>query len=251
MRSRTAVVIAALMALAAQSADVNAQRQEPTGQTGQTGSQTIQLPANETLDLPELQIQTPPPPERGPIWEAVKKSREAGEIDPIEIMYQYQTTAAGAYPKMREKIAELKQKTATVGAPVLLPQEFTREEKTGFIGKKISFSSQSPVNEVVIVTVTGSCAALDPKATPGKAAHEIARLKSKRRMMTRLNAPYEIVESDYGIELNFSKFGCAYSILVTCSAEEGDSRCMTPPRILEMCDRMLIVNEPSSEAGNE
>ena len=209
MRSKTAVAVAALIAIAVQSANVSAQRQEPTGQTGQTGqpgTQTIQLPANQTLDLPELRIQTPPPsPERGPIWEAVKKSREAGEIDPIEIMYQYQTTAAGGYPKLREKIAELKQKTAKVGAPVLLPQEFTREEKTGFIGKKISFSSQSPLNEVVIVTVTGSCAALDPKATPGKAAQEIARLKSNRRMMTRLNAPYEIVESDYGIELNFFK----------------------------------------------
>ncbi len=77
------------------------------------------------------------------------------------------------------------------------------------------------------------------------------RMESMRqRMRNRNDQDYVITQSDYGIELSFSRFNVAYTISILCDEPEGNTSCTEEGYILSIWDSLAFAGG-TPESGEE
>jgi hypothetical protein len=64
--------------------------------------------------------------------------------------------------------------------------------------------------------------------------------KSLKGQMKLNAAGYLLADSEYGQELSMSRYGAAYSILITCTAPRTDERCTKSAFLIALADKMAM-----------
>lgn len=64
--------------------------------------------------------------------------------------------------------------------------------------------------------------------------------KDLRSRMKLTPAGYLITDSEYGQELSMTRYGAAYSVMITCKNPRTDERCTKPDFLVALADRMAM-----------
>lgn len=64
---------------------------------------------------------------------------------------------------------------------------------------------------------------------------------SLRRLLARGPSGFDITRTEYGVEVNFSRYGAAYTVTVECDNPETDPRCTQPDYARRIAETLVIA----------
>ncbi len=131
--------------------------------------------------------------------------------------------------------------------PVLAPEGDRIAATLKVYAQGDSYSATAEVADGVAMRMSGARKKLvlgDAKAARAK----FSAMRSERRTLQSVNAPYLITRSDSATDLSFAKFGAGYVLSVMCDEPDTDARCTGDDFIVGLASNLLLLNP---EAGGE
>ena len=186
-------------------------------------------------------------------WEAVRAL--LAETRRRDLAFQQRVSAASAPPPPRGLRALAPEQTPridrpevlAVSMPVLAPQTPTVLASLEVYGQTDAYTATAAAADGVDLRISGARKKLVlPTRSDFRTALE--RRRASRPPLPGLGAQYVITRSESSTDLSFSRFGCGYVLSLICDAPDSDARCAEDAYIIELADRMALLNP---EAGGQ
>lgn len=183
-------------------------------------------------------------------WNSVRaavESREVMNLKTYRAMLRRQgewTTEIGERLDLIEGLAD------EIRAPVLIPHVYLMAPAFNFVPGQVSYTVNVVQSEYFYAAQDQSCASGTSPADRAGARDVRARQRAVTRpRLPRLAVPYDVIQNSTGIEVDFTKFGCSYTLISYCSVAMNRHRfpCVSDPNFLKVIDAMVLFNPPPEQ----
>ena len=131
--------------------------------------------------------------------------------------------------------------------PLLVPEGGLIGETLKVYAQGESYSATAEVADGVSMRISGAGRKLVlPDARAARA--KVAAMRSDRKTLESVGAPYFITRSDSATDLSFAKFGAGYVLSLMCDDPDSDVRCREDDFIVALASNLMLLNP---EAGGE
>ena len=188
-------------------------------------------------------------------WREVSEAMSRGELRPYSA-----TRRSPRFAQDKEMLARseaVAERARLSDAPVLCPWDVISAGDTKIVSRPDSYAIKTSLADGGSMTISGTCKAMETpelrqlskrfEARREKLAREADPTKGfqppPRPMLKKLEAPFDYRRTEYGEEVAFSKFGCAYLLTYYC-AEPGSEECMSEKELVAVIDDAILMNGP-------
>lgn len=130
--------------------------------------------------------------------------------------------------------------------PILAPEGARIAQTLKVYSQGDSYSAKAEVENGVVMRMSGA----RKKIVVGDLASSrtrIAAMRTERKILASLDAPYLISRSESSTDLTFAKFGAGYVLSIMCD-DPADARCAEDGFITKLASNIILMNP---EAGGQ
>lgn len=180
-------------------------------------------------------------------WEAVREAvakREVMDLETYTAELRDQGRLSGEVQERLDLVARL---ARSINAPVLVPHIYLMAPTFNFVPGKVSYTINIVQSDYWYAGQDQSCAS-GTGPVDRAAAREVRSRQNAviRPRLKRLSVPYDIIQNSTGVEVDFTKFGCSYTLISYCSVavRRHTVPCVSDRNFLNVIDAMVLFNAP-------
>lgn len=188
---------------------------------------------------PQQPTTKPGPMRVEPNWAEVRAAQQSGQVQSLAQLQgaiRQQVRPGQRQGELQAKLPAFVDQSAGANVAVLVPLSAAGAETTQLVTGRTFYNFSASYPGGLTSSVLGMCSGIRlPDDHP--IVRSMQAEAKTRPVLQGLGEPYQISPTEAGVQLSFSKFGCAYEIAVTCEAS-----CNAERELLGIANSLAVIN---------